>query len=406
MHDFEIKNNVLIKYHGDGDDVVIPEGVTKIGDEAFAGCETLTGITFPKRLTEIGTYAFHYCTALTSIHIPDSVIRIGQGAFEHCSALHEVILPKGLIWIEDYVFACCFSLTDIHILDSVISIQGGAFMDCIGLKRFTLPMDIELVGVERVICYYGEDEDGFCSCYEEKDYYDYCYGKYYGKKEDEEEEDDEDDGDCYDEEEENEDDGDYYDEEEEEDDDDYENQRDSAWQHSDHVAGVFEDCVNLEHISIPSGYLIRFGKRTFKGCLKLYIHYRQYTFKADPRAKINMDTLLSRINNRSFYGSSEVDENTLAVLCVYFSEPGETTFNYIRRNFLEMFQILLDMQETDILRKVIENGEFITKENIDELIQYAIEKKAHEIQVMLMNYKAEKLGYEDTGTTIGKKFKL
>ncbi len=36
MADFKIKNGVLVKYHGMGGAVVIPDSVTSIGDQAFS----------------------------------------------------------------------------------------------------------------------------------------------------------------------------------------------------------------------------------------------------------------------------------------------------------------------------------------------------------------------------------
>lgn len=37
MSDFRIKNGVLVKYVGNGGDVVIPDSVTAIGVKAFKG---------------------------------------------------------------------------------------------------------------------------------------------------------------------------------------------------------------------------------------------------------------------------------------------------------------------------------------------------------------------------------
>jgi len=42
--DFIIENDVLIEYTGEGGEVVIPNGVTSIGDEAFADCNGLTSV--------------------------------------------------------------------------------------------------------------------------------------------------------------------------------------------------------------------------------------------------------------------------------------------------------------------------------------------------------------------------
>ena len=61
--------------------VVIPEGVTRIGNGAFDNCKRLLDVSLPSTLTEIGGWAFRDCTALTSIVIPIGVTTIGTWAF-------------------------------------------------------------------------------------------------------------------------------------------------------------------------------------------------------------------------------------------------------------------------------------------------------------------------------------
>jgi hypothetical protein len=60
LKDFVIENGVLRKYIGEGGDVVIPDGVTDIGYEAFNNCRTITSITMPDSVTEIWKYAFTF----------------------------------------------------------------------------------------------------------------------------------------------------------------------------------------------------------------------------------------------------------------------------------------------------------------------------------------------------------
>ena len=58
INDFVIENGELQKYKGQGGDVVIPEGVTSIGDCAFSGCSSLTSVVIPDGVTSIGNDAF------------------------------------------------------------------------------------------------------------------------------------------------------------------------------------------------------------------------------------------------------------------------------------------------------------------------------------------------------------
>ncbi len=79
-----IKGNILIEIE-DGDikngTVIVPEGVTRIGDVAFQGCTGLTAITLPESLTHIGYGAFRGCTGLTAITLPKGLVRIGKMDF-------------------------------------------------------------------------------------------------------------------------------------------------------------------------------------------------------------------------------------------------------------------------------------------------------------------------------------
>lgn len=70
--------------------VIIEEGVTNIGKNAFRGCSELAEVHISKTVKKIGDSAFQDCTALTQIDIPDSVNSVGSFAFIGCTRLTEV----------------------------------------------------------------------------------------------------------------------------------------------------------------------------------------------------------------------------------------------------------------------------------------------------------------------------
>ena len=117
--------------------VIIKDGVTNIGENAFSHYTALTSVEIPNSVTSIGESAFFLCTSLTSVTIGNSLTRIGNRAFETCTALLSVEFPNSLTNIEELAFENCFVLTSITIPNSVTSIGNNAFVNCVNLKSFT-----------------------------------------------------------------------------------------------------------------------------------------------------------------------------------------------------------------------------------------------------------------------------
>ncbi|MCR5659263.1 MAG: leucine-rich repeat protein [Bacteroidales bacterium] len=119
-------------------EIVVPNSVTYIGDNAFEGCSSITSITLPLSLTIINNYVFNGCGSLASINIPEGVTYIGVSAFNSCSSLPSIELPSSLETIDDFAFNNCSSLISIVIPNSVTFIGLGAFEDCSSLSSLTL----------------------------------------------------------------------------------------------------------------------------------------------------------------------------------------------------------------------------------------------------------------------------
>jgi hypothetical protein len=106
------EKTVLHSYPSASGSVTIKDDVTKIGDEAFSWCISLTSGTIPSNVTEIGRYAFISSYNLTSVTFPSSGTEIGDGAFVN-TGFTSITIPANITSIGDSPFNSCKNLTSI-----------------------------------------------------------------------------------------------------------------------------------------------------------------------------------------------------------------------------------------------------------------------------------------------------
>ena len=126
--------------------ITIPNSVTSIGDYAFLYCDGLTSVTIGNSVTSIGTEAFRLCSSLTSVTIPNSVTSISGSVFSGCSGLKSVTIPNSVTWIGSRAFYGCSGLASITIPNSVTSIGSSAFSGCSSLTSITIPNSVTIIG--------------------------------------------------------------------------------------------------------------------------------------------------------------------------------------------------------------------------------------------------------------------
>ena len=127
--------------------IVIENGVTTIGDNAFSFCANLKSVTIPASVTRIGKEAFLNCTDLKDVTIMGNVTSIGKDVFARCPAIAKLTVGKT---IENFSVAALKiqkkKLQTVEIVSGVTGIGKGAFSDCIALTDVTIPDSVTSIG--------------------------------------------------------------------------------------------------------------------------------------------------------------------------------------------------------------------------------------------------------------------
>ncbi len=146
LGNFRLSGTTLLKYLGAESRVIVPEGITRIAEEAFAGKENIDKIMLPESLREIGAEAFRDCLLLQTIALPEGLERIGQGAFENCVKLLRVCLPSGIRTLEARAFRHCRALQEVCLPENLSRIEESAFYGCFALRKIQFPEKLTLIG--------------------------------------------------------------------------------------------------------------------------------------------------------------------------------------------------------------------------------------------------------------------
>ena len=139
--------------------LVIPEGVTKIGDHAFYSTN-ISSLTIPSTLKEVGWMLFTKSGQLTELRIADLTsflnieFRSDTNSFEgHNYKLYvnnklvkKLVIPEGVTSIPNRAFNSCASIQQVVLPEGLTSIGDSAFWGCSALSTITLPDSLTYVG--------------------------------------------------------------------------------------------------------------------------------------------------------------------------------------------------------------------------------------------------------------------
>ena len=134
---YQIKKDALVKYDGDSNVVIIPEGIKEIRNGAFYNISYVTHAVLPSTIEKIGKEAFKN-TSLKSINLPEGLTSIGSGAFHGCRHLEKIKLPKSLISIGSAAFRYT-GIAKVILPPNLEDMESAVFRGCEELTEIIFP---------------------------------------------------------------------------------------------------------------------------------------------------------------------------------------------------------------------------------------------------------------------------
>ena len=128
------------------DEIVIGDGVEKIGLNAFNKFVSVKKIMFGKNVQEVADKAFYACTELEVLVLNEGLQSIGLRAFYGCEKLKGVTIPGSLETVSKYAFYKCVALESVTIKEGVKVIEDYAFSGAAALKNLELPSTLTSIG--------------------------------------------------------------------------------------------------------------------------------------------------------------------------------------------------------------------------------------------------------------------
>lgn len=141
--------------------LVIPEGVEEIAENAFYNYGEIVSITFPSTLKKMSSSSFMYCTNVERIEIPSieqwvkvevvefagqapTYVFFKEGNFYvNGELIVDCVIPEGVTEINASVFGCCESIKTVSFSDTVETIDG--FDSCWNLESITLSANVKKI---------------------------------------------------------------------------------------------------------------------------------------------------------------------------------------------------------------------------------------------------------------------
>ena len=132
-------------------EIVFPDNITTVGQEAFTYCRSLKSLVFNEKLVGIGSWAFSDCSSLSVINLPLSLQSLGDYVFRN-TPIRKVIIPDNVVNLGINPFTGCTMLEEIEskysTLDKRCLIKDGKLLSFAskGVYKYSFSSEVKEVG--------------------------------------------------------------------------------------------------------------------------------------------------------------------------------------------------------------------------------------------------------------------
>ena len=137
-------------------EIELPEGLTRVGDEAFDGCYNARVLSLPSTLRSIGVYAFCNVQGWPSqdLRLPENLVSVDSRAFAYCGGIKNLYLPASLTSIGTAAFCGLYYIDNFYVDDAnpVYKADGNAIIEkasktlITGNSHTVIPDYVETIG--------------------------------------------------------------------------------------------------------------------------------------------------------------------------------------------------------------------------------------------------------------------
>lgn len=290
---------------------------------------------------------------VTEVRIPDGVTEIWTEAFSGCNGLTSVYIPDSVRWIEDYAFFCCPSLKTVRFPEQLIRVGRYAFYGCKRLKTVTLPDGLEII-----------DKCAFSD----------CTGLISVRIPESAAE-----------------------------------IRVNAFEHTPWLEAQQKEFVmvgdqvlihyngNDTHVHVPED--VKYFDPSLFGHWDFvkYLTCKGITYERETEMENAFVHLFEIVEHKQYNELLSLDIKYPLLWQVFCARPEEAEIKaYVRDDFEDMFVFAVKNGLAEAVEAVCTNGTLLTPESIDGYIEMANQVGQHGIQLILMNYKKEVFGFDET----------